>query len=352
MKNLVIDHIIIRQQTICFIILLLLISSLTNQGQTIVKKDFLVAFNDTIKGGYGYKDHNGTVVIPIGKYPMVFSDTFRTYAIVASPEKGFVTINRQEQVLYEVFPYDNGPDYISDGLFRIIANKKIGFADSATGKVMIIPQFDCARPFENGLAEVSTNCKSQVYGDNATWISDNWYYIDKTGRKIDKPDTNMKQKESVAAPDSVKPVYLDHNDTIYITIYKRVAVDLRQKVDTGSIENKLFAAKMSALTPEQQNQLEPIFVKSITEYAAKTHFEAWTLMMNFNNLARKDVKDIADKYEIRVQNLGDECYAAEFWEALEQGGYNKVMALLYVREKDGSFTFHDPYQAVIDFLNQ
>jgi hypothetical protein len=84
----------------------------------------------------------------------------------------FSGLTSRGQVLYEVFPYDNGPDYISDGIFRIIANKKIGFADSATGKVVIIPQFDCARPFENGRAEVSTNCKSQVNEDHVTWISD------------------------------------------------------------------------------------------------------------------------------------------------------------------------------------
>jgi len=53
-----------------------------------------------------------------------------------------------------------------------------------------------------------------------------------------------------------------------------------------------------------------------------------------------------------VQNLGGESYAAEFWEALEQGGYNKVMALLYVREKDGSVAFRNPFQGIIDFLNR
>ena len=164
--------------------------------------------------------------------------------------------------------------------------------------------------------------------------------------------TNHGQTIRNNTPDSVTPVYLDHTDPIYITIYKRVAWDLRKKADTGSVENKLFAAKMSALTPEQQNQLEPLFVKSITGYADKTHFEAWTLMMNFNKVARKTPKEIADKYEIRVQNLGGECYAAEFWEAIEQGDYNKVMALLYVREQDGSVTFRDPFQGITDFLNR
>ena len=69
----------------------------------------------------------------------VFTDTFRTYAIVAGKNFVFVAIDRQQKVLYNVFPFDNGPDYASDGLFRILKNNKIGYADELTGKVIINP---------------------------------------------------------------------------------------------------------------------------------------------------------------------------------------------------------------------
>lgn len=174
---------------VSIIILLLLFSGLTSCGQAIKNNDYLVSFNDTIKDEYGYKNKNGEIVIPLGKYSFCFTDTFRTYAIVAKPEIGIVAIDRKENVLYKVFTYDNGPDYISDGLFRITENNKIGFADSLTGKVIIKPQFDCAWPFKNGAAKVSLDCKKQSFDEHSAWVSNNWYYIDKTGRKVDKPKT-------------------------------------------------------------------------------------------------------------------------------------------------------------------
>jgi hypothetical protein len=111
------------------------------------------------------------------------------YAIVVKPEIGFVAIDRQENILYKVFSYDNGPDEVSDGLFRIMENNKIGFADSLTGKVIIKPQFECAFHFENEVAQVSIDCKTQSDGEHNTWVSNNWYYIDKTGKKVNKPKT-------------------------------------------------------------------------------------------------------------------------------------------------------------------
>lgn len=169
------------------ILLLLLLSSLTNCSQTKTNGDYLLSFNDTVNGGYGYKNQMGKVVIAPGKYPIVFTDTFRTFAVVAINDKGMVAIDRQENILYKVFVFDNGPDYPSDGLFRITANDKIGFADAITGQIAIAPQFSCAYPFENGFAEVSTQCKTTTDGEHQSWQSDHWYFIDKTGKKAAKP---------------------------------------------------------------------------------------------------------------------------------------------------------------------
>jgi hypothetical protein len=118
--------------------------------------------------------------------PGSFNDTVNTYAIVTTPSGSFIAIDQQKNVLCEVFPYDNGPDYTSDGLFRIIGNGKIGYADSVTGKIVIPPQFDCAWPFEDGVAKVSTDCKTQSDGEHTIWLSDHWFYIDKNGKKVEK----------------------------------------------------------------------------------------------------------------------------------------------------------------------
>lgn len=169
------------------VILLLFFNALTSCQHTVKENDYLISFNDTIKDGYGYKNQKGDIVIPEGKYQMCFTDTFKSYAIVAVPKLGMVAIDRNQNVIYNVFTFDNGPDEPSEGLFRIESNKKIGYADAATGVVVIQPQFDCAFPFENGQAKVSTDCKTQSNGEHQTWLSDHWYFIDKKGQKTDKP---------------------------------------------------------------------------------------------------------------------------------------------------------------------
>jgi hypothetical protein len=173
-------------QALNIIVLLFLFGCLTSCRPAIKHNDYLVSFNDTVKDQWGYKNQNGEIVIPLGKYTRCFTDTFKTYAFVLKPNSGlFLAIDRQESVLYEVFPFDNGPDYSREGLFRIIENKKIGFADSTTGNIVIKPQFGCAGTFENGLAKVSIECKTQSEGEHSSWISDHWYYIDKTGKKVE-----------------------------------------------------------------------------------------------------------------------------------------------------------------------
>jgi hypothetical protein len=132
----------------------------------------------------GYLTTTGETAIPLGKYEMCHTDTFRTHAIVLTKNDfKWVVIDREEKVLYEVFPFDNGPDYPSDGLFRIVKDGKIGYADAATFDIVIQPQFDCAFPFENGKAKVSNNCQTTTEGEYTSWISDDWQYVDKKGKR-------------------------------------------------------------------------------------------------------------------------------------------------------------------------
>lgn len=52
--------------------------------------------------------------------------------------------------------FDNGPDYYSEDLRRIIENKKYGFINKKN-QIIIKPQFDWAEPFYNGYARVANN---------------------------------------------------------------------------------------------------------------------------------------------------------------------------------------------------
>src|ERR1700733_6541583 len=97
---------------------ILIIALLTLLVSFKTPKDFLILKTDK-KGEYGYVNSKGNVIIPFGKYSMCFTDTFKNFAIVLKSGSGFVVIDRMENVKYNVFPFDNGPDYVKEGYFRI-----------------------------------------------------------------------------------------------------------------------------------------------------------------------------------------------------------------------------------------
>jgi hypothetical protein len=130
-----------------------------------------------------YVSTTGDTVIRPGKYSMCFTDTFRNLAMVYKPDVGFVGINRDEKVLFNIFPFDNGPDYFSEGYFRIIKTGKIGYADK-DGSIKIKPQFGCAYPFERGIAKVGLDCKTIPLGEHSVWESNAWFYINKAGKRV------------------------------------------------------------------------------------------------------------------------------------------------------------------------
>lgn len=152
------------------------------QEQSKAAPYLLLVENDST-GEQAYQNPKGEIVIPYGKYSFCFTDTFKTFAIVASKE-GFIGINRKEEKLFKVFMYDNGPDYVQEGLFRIQKEDKIGYADTQ-GNIIISPQFTCAYPFKDGKAKVATNCKVVQDGEHSFWESEEWFWIDKTGKKLE-----------------------------------------------------------------------------------------------------------------------------------------------------------------------
>lgn len=90
---------------------------------------------------------------------------------------------------YPAFQYDNGDDYVKDGLYRIIDERgKIGYAD-VKGHTVITPRFAFGFPFENGRAKVTDSGEEKEvegsHGEKHYWESNDWYYIDKSGRKLD-----------------------------------------------------------------------------------------------------------------------------------------------------------------------
>jgi hypothetical protein len=132
---------------------------------------------------FAYLNERGDTVIPAGQYGYSFTDTLNQFAIVGDDTELFA-INAGGERLYEVYVYDNGPDYVQEGLFRILRNEQIGYAD-ATGQIVIEPRFACAEPFENGRARVALQCTTTADGEHTIVDSDEWFYIDRAGEKIE-----------------------------------------------------------------------------------------------------------------------------------------------------------------------
>jgi hypothetical protein len=144
----------------------------------------LYLISDSVSGKYGYINSKRDTIIPLGKYQFSFTDTFKNLAFVEKKGQGIVAINRNEEVLFAPYIFDNGPDYVVEGYFRIIDKHKIGFADT-NGVITIKPQFGCAFPFSNGIAKVSNDCRTlKSDPEHSLWESDHWFYIDKLGKRV------------------------------------------------------------------------------------------------------------------------------------------------------------------------
>lgn len=127
---------------------------------------------------FGFKDATGAVVIP-PKYVTVYEFEPGGLARVLD-EQGWHVIDETGAVLFEPFLFDNGPDYVVEGLARFVSKGRVGFHDMK-GNVVIEPRFDFATPFEGGRAEVCVGCVKRPIGEHHKYEGGKWGVIDRTG---------------------------------------------------------------------------------------------------------------------------------------------------------------------------
>jgi hypothetical protein len=129
----------------------------------------------------GYKNQKGKWEVSMGRYTKLYTDTFRTTAIVYEKNQGIIGINKKGERLYFVHVFDNGPDPIFEGLFRIIIDNKYGFANM--NNIVIDPKFDFVYPFSEGLAIFNKGCtlKKEMNGDHVIVDGGKLGYINKEG---------------------------------------------------------------------------------------------------------------------------------------------------------------------------
>jgi hypothetical protein len=149
--------------------------------------DYLIAYQEEDDpanfGSVGYKNPKGEIVIP-AKFHGTDTNIFRKTAFVVT-DAGWACIDRRENVLLRPFIYDNGPDYLEEGLFRFVENGKTGFADADCVK-LIPARFDFVSPFKEGLAQYFVGGKwvdADGSGEHLTWRLESYKgYVNKSGR--------------------------------------------------------------------------------------------------------------------------------------------------------------------------
>jgi hypothetical protein len=179
-----------------FILNLLLQSCSNETTKQPLNNQILVAFEDTTKQfGWGYKDLDGRIVIE-PQYADIQPDTFsNTIAFVfekryemEDERHGWVAIDRQNRFVLKPFMFDNGPDYIEEGLFRFIENGeigkggKMGFAD-INGQKLIPARFTFVAQFVGGMAAFCYDCQKENDGEH--WqMKGKSGFIDKSGNEV------------------------------------------------------------------------------------------------------------------------------------------------------------------------
>lgn len=173
-------------------------------------KDYLIAYVDTTSEQelIGYKNTTGEVVIK-AEFIYTYTDTFYFMAIVLKNGE-WLGIDREQKIILKPFIYDNGPDYIEEGLFRFVENEKIGFA-TIDGEKIIEAKYDFASPFENGLSEYTLGGHKEYENGGEYWFWTGGYengFMNKTGQKFTKV-TALKDNKREAWTKNNKHVLLD-----------------------------------------------------------------------------------------------------------------------------------------------
>ncbi len=145
--------------------------------------DYLSKIEDPVSATCHYQNQAGQVVIaaqPCDQTIDYGADVTRLpFALVW--EGGWQAYGPNGDYLFTVFVFDNGPDVPEEGVIRIERDGLIGYAEVATGDMIVPPRYQCAKPFVHGKAEVGLRCH-KVYergGEHWGWVADEWLTLER-----------------------------------------------------------------------------------------------------------------------------------------------------------------------------
>jgi hypothetical protein len=156
--------------------------------------DSLIAITDEESLQYGsrvaYVDFKGDTIIPFGRFAYFGTDTLVHFATVLEhPDDSTwgrqIAIDRNQNILFDLVMFDNGPESFHDGLLRVLRNGKMGYVNGF-GQIVIPCNYDYAKWFENGQAEVTFKAIEHVDMEEHKRVESNeWFKIDRKGNKIE-----------------------------------------------------------------------------------------------------------------------------------------------------------------------
>lgn len=142
-------------------------------------KDPGILFVFEENGAFGFNDKDGKRVIA-AKYSHTFTDTFDHKIAFVVDSEGPVVIDKNGKKVLSPYIYENGPDYIVEGLFRFVKNNKIGFADE-DGSIIIAARYEFVTEFKEGLACFGDGFTLQQQGEIALMKGGRWGFINSKG---------------------------------------------------------------------------------------------------------------------------------------------------------------------------
>ncbi|MFC3051668.1 WG repeat-containing protein [Kordiimonas pumila] len=128
-------------------------------------------------GLWGYKTQDGTIRIK-PQYHLAHGFTNYGYAFA----DGYL-IDENGDKRFKGYLYDNGPDYLVEGLMRYMDEGKVGFLDACL-HVVVPAEYDFAAPFQQSRAYVCNGCTAVAEGDHFAVQGGLWGQIDRQGQLV------------------------------------------------------------------------------------------------------------------------------------------------------------------------
>jgi hypothetical protein len=95
----------------------------------------------------------------------------------------YILNTESNNIVGEMYVFDNGGDYFNNGVARFRKNDKVGLINKF-GEVVLKPIYDEVWAINNGYARVGNNCKKTVEDEHATTTCKKYGLIDSLGNEV------------------------------------------------------------------------------------------------------------------------------------------------------------------------